>query len=202
MPRQFSHVGAILVVGLVAQVGCDLALNRTAADGKTSYAAARRRRVMPPRDAVKLDLVTAPIGSRLNEVEIDAHPIRVTESSGHDLTGPGSSPDPRAHEQGLGQALRDLSVRVERADGVTQAGPVAIKSEVKAHPPVSAQPRWIEAGGGAVVGLGGSPPSLVCTGRITESHGQRRVSRIRVALSGGRRGIQNPRRHNAVPVMA
>ncbi len=37
---------------------------------------------MPPRDAVKLDLVTASIGSRLNEVEIDARSIRVTERQG------------------------------------------------------------------------------------------------------------------------
>jgi hypothetical protein len=37
---------------------------------------------MPPRDAVKLDLVTASIGSRLNEVEIDTHSIRVTEGQG------------------------------------------------------------------------------------------------------------------------
>ena len=50
-----------------------MAVNRAAADGKTIYAARRRRRVMPPCDAVKLDLVTASIGSRLDEVEIDAH---------------------------------------------------------------------------------------------------------------------------------
>ena len=37
---------------------------------------------MPPCDAVKLDLVTASIGSRLDEVEIDAHSIRVTERQG------------------------------------------------------------------------------------------------------------------------
>ena len=37
---------------------------------------------MPSRDAVKLDLVTASIGGRLNGMEIDAHPVRVTERQG------------------------------------------------------------------------------------------------------------------------
>lgn len=37
---------------------------------------------MPSRDAVKLDLVTASIGGRLNGMEIDAHSIRVTERQG------------------------------------------------------------------------------------------------------------------------
>ena len=37
---------------------------------------------MPPCDAVKLDLVTASIGSRLDEMEIEAHSIRVTERQG------------------------------------------------------------------------------------------------------------------------
>ena len=37
---------------------------------------------MPSRDAIKLDLVTASIGSRLNGMKIDAHCIRVTERQG------------------------------------------------------------------------------------------------------------------------
>jgi hypothetical protein len=37
---------------------------------------------MPSRDAVKLDLVTASIGSRLNGMEIYARSIRVTERQG------------------------------------------------------------------------------------------------------------------------
>ena len=37
---------------------------------------------MPSRDAVKLDLVTASIGSRLNGMEIDAPSVRVTERKG------------------------------------------------------------------------------------------------------------------------
>lgn len=78
-PRQFSHVGAVLVVGLVPQVGCDLAFNRAAADGNIIYAAVCRRRVMPSRDAVKLDLVTPSISSRLNGMQIDAPSVRVTE---------------------------------------------------------------------------------------------------------------------------
>ena len=37
---------------------------------------------MPSRDAIKLDLVAASIGSRLNGMEIDAPSIRVTERQG------------------------------------------------------------------------------------------------------------------------
>ena len=74
MSREFRHIGAILVVGFVSQVGCDLTLNRGAADGKTVDAAGRRRRVMPSRDAIKLDLITAAIGGRLNGMEIDTPP--------------------------------------------------------------------------------------------------------------------------------
>jgi hypothetical protein len=37
---------------------------------------------MPSRDAVKLDLVTASIASRLNGMEIDAPSVRVTERQG------------------------------------------------------------------------------------------------------------------------
>ena len=82
MSGQCGHVRAVLVVGFVPQVGCDLAFNRAAADGKTIYAAGRWRRVMPSRDAVKLDLVTASIASRLNGMEIDAPSVRVTERQG------------------------------------------------------------------------------------------------------------------------
>jgi hypothetical protein len=80
--REFSHVGAILVVGFVSQVGCDLTVNGAAADGKAIDAPDRRWRVMPSRDAIELNLVTAAIGSRLNGMEIDAHPSRVTEREG------------------------------------------------------------------------------------------------------------------------
>ena len=62
---------------------------------------------MPPRDAVKLDLVTASIGSRLDEVEIEAHSIRVTERQGrgqpvsfHQETS--GLEDPAADGNGLG----------------------------------------------------------------------------------------------------
>ena len=82
MSREFSHIGTVLVVGFVSQVGCDLTFNRAAADGTAIDAAGRRRRVMPSRDAIKLDLVTASIGSRLNGMKIDAHCIRVTERQG------------------------------------------------------------------------------------------------------------------------
>jgi hypothetical protein len=68
-----------LVVGFVCQVGGDLTFTRAAADGKAVDAAGRWRRVMPLRDAIKLDLFTASIGSQLNGMEIDAHSIRVTE---------------------------------------------------------------------------------------------------------------------------
>ena len=37
---------------------------------------------MPPGDAVKLDLVTASAGSRLNGVQVDAPSIRMTEGQG------------------------------------------------------------------------------------------------------------------------
>jgi hypothetical protein len=79
VPREFSHIGAILVVGFVSQVGRDLAFNRAAADGNAIDAAGRRRRVMPLRDAVGLALVTASVGSRLNGMKIDARSVRVTE---------------------------------------------------------------------------------------------------------------------------
>ena len=36
----------------------------------------------PSREAIKLDLVTTAIGSRLNGMQIDAPPVRVTERQG------------------------------------------------------------------------------------------------------------------------
>jgi hypothetical protein len=79
---EFGHIGPVLGVGFVSQVRCDLAFNRAAADGKAGDAAGRRRGVMPSHDAVKLDLVTASVGSRLNGMEIDACSVRVTERQG------------------------------------------------------------------------------------------------------------------------
>jgi len=71
-----------MVVRRVPQVRCDLAFNRAAADGKPADAAGRRSRVTPSCCAVKLDLVTASIGSRLNGMQIDAPSIPVTERQG------------------------------------------------------------------------------------------------------------------------
>ena len=59
------------------------------------------------------------------------------------------------HDQGLRQLAGDLKVCVDRADGVAQVGPVAIKPQVEAVAPVRTQPGPVQAGRG----------SFVCPGR-------------------------------------
>ena len=134
VPREFSHIGAILIVGFVSQVGCDLTFNRAAPDGNTIDAADRRRRVMPSRDPIKLDLVTASIVSRLNGMEIDAHSIPVTEREGGGqpvsfYQKPAGLEDPAAYGNG-GRTYNKVKIIVlpcltpqERIDSPTSVDP-------------------------------------------------------------------------------
>ena len=73
------HVGEVLGVRRVAEVGCDLVRDRAGPHGSTAEVSARRGAVAPPGLSVKLCLIASAIGREFYRMQINASPVRMPE---------------------------------------------------------------------------------------------------------------------------
>ena len=73
------HVGQVLGVRLVPEVGCDLVGERAARHGSTVDVPARRGAVVPPSLPIQLYLIASAVGRELDGMQVDASPVRMHE---------------------------------------------------------------------------------------------------------------------------